>query len=707
MSFTHHLSRWLILFLICCPALAVSANELEQNDEVELADFYGDEDFVSIATGTKQLVHKAPAIATVITSEDIRKMNARNLSEVLDTVPGLHASRSGQLLAPEYWFRGITSTFNPQTLMMINGVSTKSSMRGDNHVVWGEFPIHSIHRIEIIRGPGSALYGADAFSGVINIITKKASSQSENEFGGMLGSFNTKNVWGNHHFTAGDWKIATNFEYLSSDGYKGIIDSDAQTLIDQFGSGLGAPPVSLAPGQLSNQFTAIDFWFSAESDTYNIDIGTLQRNDLGSRLGATEVLDTQGVAHGYKNIISLILKEKPIAANLSLKSKLSFYGSSQEIDENFLLFPEGAFFGAFPNGFIGNPGWEEETTKFELDLSYTGLAKSSILFGLGYERQNLYKVVEQKNFLADLSPRPAGLEDVSDTPEVFMPEADRESQFLYFQSVSQIAPDWELTAGARFDDYTDFGSTFNPRIALVWSTSLKLTTKFLYGRAFRAPSFAELIAVNNPIALGNPALNPETIDTIELAFNYNHSENFSYEINIYSYSIEDFITFVPDINGQTSTAQNVGERSGKGLEATMDYRISENLVVVGNIAYVNAKDNLADDDVGEYPNWQSYFRAEYAVSDSWNITTQISHIADRQRVPNDLRNKLSGYTTVHLGADFRFSESNTILEFSFSNVFDEDVREPSSANMTFGSLNIPNDIPQAGKAFYIGVRSNY
>ena len=68
----------------------------------ELADFYGDEDFITLATGTKQLIHKAPSIATVITAEEIKNMGARNLSEILDTVPGLHASRSGQLMAPEF-----------------------------------------------------------------------------------------------------------------------------------------------------------------------------------------------------------------------------------------------------------------------------------------------------------------------------------------------------------------------------------------------------------------------------------------------------------------------------------------------------------------------------------------------------------------------------------------------------------------------------
>ena len=468
-------------------------------------------------------------------------MGARNLVEVLDTVPGLHASRSGQNFAPEFWFRGISTTFTPQTLFMINGTSTKSSVRGDNHIMWGEFPIHAIERIEIIRGPGSALYGADAFSGVINIVTKKAEQSSVNEVGAKTGSFSTKNIWVNNFVEIGGWDIAANLEYLESDGFDAKIDSDAQSIIDQAAAAFGVPPASLTPGNLSVGFQSLDIFLSAENNYLNLELGIQERSDLGTGQGATEVLDTYGRGGGYKRIFSIALKEQTVAEELFVGGKASYFGSSQEIEKDFKLFPPGSFFGAFPDGFIGNPGWEEETTHLEINSRYSGFAKTDISMGIGYERQNLYKVTEEKNFNADFTPRPGGLEDVADTDEVYMPEADRENHHIYLQGITQLAPDWELTIGARYDNYTDFGSTFNPRLALVWSTSLKLTTKLLYGRAFRAPSFAELLTVNNPVALGNPKLNPETIDTLELAFDYVHSPELSLNFNLYRYKIDDLI----------------------------------------------------------------------------------------------------------------------------------------------------------------------
>lgn len=707
MSFYKKLSLMFCVFGLSVAQGLVYAEDDMDDFEDDLADFYGDEEFVSIATGSKKPIRKAPSVASVITSDQIEKMGARNLSQVLETVPGLHVSRSGQLMAPEFWFRGITSTFNPQTLIMINGVSTKSTIRGDNHVVWGEYPVHSIERIEIIRGPGSALYGADAFSGVINIITKTAEDLKSNSFGASVGSFSTYNLWLNNKIDLDSWQLAMNLEYLKSDGFDAIITADAQTAVDAVAATLNIPAASFAPGELSMQFESFDMWLTAENESLKFDFGTQERRDVGTGPGTGEALDPVGLTAGYKRIVKVTLKDREIAPEFKFNTQLSYYGSSQEVETDVVIFPPGAFFGAFPNGFIGSPGWEEETTKIAFNFAYSGFSKSDLSFGVGYDKQNLYKVTERRNFFPDLSPRPNGVEDVSDTAEVFIPEASRESSYLYFQTETQFSKDWELTAGARYDDYTDFGSTFNPRVALVWSTTHQLTSKFLYGRAFRAPAFAELLVVNNPIALGNSELEPETIDTYELAFNYNYSQDFSLDFNLYNYKIDDFITFAPDPNGVTATAKNVGKRSGIGFETSFNWKVSDDFKLNSNIAYVDAEDDLENDDVGDYPNLQFYVNADWSISDAWNIRSQIITIGDRERTPQDVREKLDGYTQVNLSASYQLEGTGSTIKLIATNLFDEDIFEPSSANVTLGSINIPNDLPQAGRAFYLKFETNY
>jgi iron complex outermembrane receptor protein len=704
MVFARKVLNSLIVFALSSITFCVFAtsDDFAEFDD-SLADFYGNEEFISLATGSKKLIKKAPSVASVITAEDIRNMGARNLSEVLDTVPGLHVSKSGQNMTPEFWFRGISTTFTPQTLFMVNGTSTKSVVRGDNHTVWGEYPIHAIERIEIIRGPGSALYGADAFSGVINIITKKVDTNRASEAGAMVGSFNTVNTWFNTQVDIGTWRVAVNFEYLGSDGYDGLIETDAQSAIDHAGMSSGVPGVSLAPGNLNVGFDALDIWLSAENDSFNFDFGFQDRSNVETGQGALEAIDTYGQMSSNKYIVNFSSKEVEITDDYFTVIKASYYGSSQSIDEDLRLLPSGAFFGGYPNGLIGNPGWEEETTHIEINARYAGFSHAEISFGSGYERQNLYQVTESKNFYADFTPRSNGIEDVSDTDEVFMPEADRESYFLYIQSVVQLAPDWELTAGGRFDDYTDIGSTTNPRLALVWSTSLNLTTKLLYGRAFRAPSFAELLTLNNPVALGNPALTPENIDTIELAFNYRYSPELSLDFNIYKYEIDDLITFVQDDNKGTATAQNQGQRTGRGFEANIVYHYAEDITLYSNLAYVKAEDDIVNKNVGEHPSIQSYARVEWQITERLKLNSQISYIGNRYRVPSDVREALDDNTLINVMASYKFPSNGVAVECSVVNLFDGDIREPSSANKTAGQINIPNDLPQAGRSVYLKI----
>src|SRR5438105_2117588 len=172
---------------LCVPVCIAQAQQVSEEDELAL--IYGDKSSVSIATGSRQPLRRAPAVATVITAQDIAAMGATDLDEVLETVPGIHVGRSNQGYPPLYLIRGIYSEFNPQTLVLQNGLPMTTLFVGNRGNVSPGWPIDNIARIEIIRGPGSALYGADAFSGIINVITKTAADTPGTEPGFRSGSF--------------------------------------------------------------------------------------------------------------------------------------------------------------------------------------------------------------------------------------------------------------------------------------------------------------------------------------------------------------------------------------------------------------------------------------------------------------------------------------------------------------------------------------
>ena len=175
-------------------ALAFSSPVSAQSEEEEFELAYGDESFISIATGRSQLISKAPAVASIITAEQIEQSGARNLDDVLESVPGLHVSSSSTRLSPVYTIRGISTDRNPQVLVLLNGIPTTNLYFGDRGPV-SSMPIRAISRVEIIRGPGSAVYGADAFAGVINIITKTAEEYDGFTVGARIAEFDTREAW--------------------------------------------------------------------------------------------------------------------------------------------------------------------------------------------------------------------------------------------------------------------------------------------------------------------------------------------------------------------------------------------------------------------------------------------------------------------------------------------------------------------------------
>ena len=276
----------LVLFIAAISSSGFAQDSTDQTD-LDVFGIYGEEDFISIATGIAQPIAKAPAVASVITDEDIKKIGATDLDEVLETVPGLHVARDVNGYNPLYVFRGIYAGFNPQVLVLINGIPITNLFHGDRNVVWGGMPVESIARIEVIRGPGSALYGADAFAGVINIVTKGVDDLSGFSVGAKLGSFNTRNFWVSGGGELGNLKVSAILEVSSTDGQDEVIDADAQTFLDLI-TGTNA---SNAPGEVNLSSDKVDFRLETVYQNFKFRAGAQIRSDVGDGSGPGQVLN--------------------------------------------------------------------------------------------------------------------------------------------------------------------------------------------------------------------------------------------------------------------------------------------------------------------------------------------------------------------------------------------------------------------------------
>jgi iron complex outermembrane receptor protein len=240
------------LGLVLVTAVSVAEQHIDREDELML--LYGDEESVSIATGSSKPIRLAPSVATVITASDIEASGATFLDEALEMVPGLHVSTSSNRLNSIFSIRGIHTSQNPQVLLLLDGVPMTELFTGGRAPTL-RLPVAGISRVEVIRGPGSAVYGADAFAGVINIIPKSAREIGGTRVGIRTGSFDSRDAWLQYGGTPGGWDVAFNLEYNRSDGDRDRrVDSDMQTTLDtDFGTS-----ASLAPGSLDTDYEILN-----------------------------------------------------------------------------------------------------------------------------------------------------------------------------------------------------------------------------------------------------------------------------------------------------------------------------------------------------------------------------------------------------------------------------------------------------------------
>jgi outer membrane receptor protein involved in Fe transport len=194
--------RWCLAAAACL--VAGGPVRAAEDEETLLSLAYGDATTISLATRGRQALRHAPAVATVITADDIAAMGATDLDQVLETVAGLHVNIAPSMRNRLYVVRGVFSLQTPQVLVLQNGLPITVMLTGGRGNLSAGPAVENIARIEVIRGPGSALYGADAFSGVINLITHAAGDAARTTVGARTGSFGSRDAWLRHGGSSGE-----------------------------------------------------------------------------------------------------------------------------------------------------------------------------------------------------------------------------------------------------------------------------------------------------------------------------------------------------------------------------------------------------------------------------------------------------------------------------------------------------------------------
>jgi iron complex outermembrane receptor protein len=692
---------------------ALGEVEVKLDDVFDVFDGLLKRQTVKVASGVAQDASTAPAVTTVITAQDLEATGARTLTEALEAVPGMNVSRDFFYYTPIYNIRGINEDFNPQVLIMINNVPLKDLHAGNPTLRGINIPVYKVQRVEVMRGPGSAVHGADALAGIINIITKTASDIDGTEVGVRGGSFGQADIWALYGGTHKGFDIAAMFRYGSEDGHDEILEKDFQSFMDQrFNLD---PPISHAPGPLALQRDNLDLRLdisrmTRDDATWRLQLSNQAVINAGPATGPGQALDYSGTADARISDVILSWSQPNLTEHWSMDARVVYTDRMWRYD-NIAVYPPGAFINGrvYPDGFNADASGYERDGRLDLSAVYTGWKNHAWRFGSGYFYGDQYHTTQVVNWMSVTT-----MVDISDTPAIYNPERIRQSHYFFAQDAWRFADNWEFTGGARYDKYSDFGKTVNLRGALVWQARSNLSAKLLYGEAFRAPSFQELYNANNPLAQGNPNLDAESIDTWELAFDYRPSDTMHWGLNLYTFTWQDAIQFLKS----EATGNNPGQNppriaqnyqddiNGHGFEVEMRWKTSPRSSLMANYAWHKVEQRGRDK--GNYPQQDAYLRFDWLFYSDWYLDTQLNWIAKRERTFGDKRPAIDDYTTVDLSIRYKKAkDSKWNVAFGVKNLFDESVFEPSPGPDNNGVQRIPYDLPMAGRNWFAELRYKF
>lgn len=511
------------------PLADLTELSVEQLLNVEVATVYG-------ASKYEQKVTDAPASVSIITSDDIKKYGYRTLADILRSVRGFFVTYDRN-----YSYIGVRGfnrpgDLNTRVLLLVDGHRINDNIY-ESAPIGTEFPVDVdlIDRVEIIRGPGSSLYGTNAFFGVISVITRQGSDLKGVELSGAAGSFDTYNgrvTYGND--------FGNGVEMLLSGS---IMDSRGQDRL--FFQEFNTPSqnngvAEHADADKNYQFftklayrdlTLTGVYASREKGVPTASFGTVFNTDR------TRTTDE----HGF----------------LDLKYAHQFAGETDVTARIYYdrFYYHGDYLYDYPPVTLDKDYGHGDWWGAEAQVTKTLFERHKLTGGAEF-RDNTRQ--DQRNY--DASPYFQYLDD------------KRHSTIwaAYLQDEYQILDNLSLTAGVRYDHYDTFGGTANPRLALVYKPLEGTVFKLLYGEAFRAPSAFEFYYADGQTTKANPSLKPEKIRTYELVYEQYLGAHFRSSLSGFYYRIDDLITQQTDPTDGFNQFNNIDKADAKGVELELE-----------------------------------------------------------------------------------------------------------------------------------------
>lgn len=640
------------------------------------------EDLLSVpvtgATLTDESFLSVPSAVSIYRRGEIERMGLSTLEELVNFVPGFQSFNMGESghSAP-YSSRGRkTGTTSREVLVLLDGMRVDTTIYGGTAFALPLLSLGNVERAEFIRGPGSALYGSNAFLGVINLVTRRDADLLRAEAGAprsfdlsLLRQLEAGPVRAQLFLRAfdargADAEVADTFSRASLETRQRVRGDDLQAHLAWGGTELELvsarreAPGFFILGDITDDALGYETAYHRISLQHTLEWGQGHATTLGLAYREwDEELHSLLVPAGVLEAVS----DPPSADAVRAFGRFR----EQEWTVNVLHDWEA---GAFGHLLVGGE-WRRPRLR----------------------EANAYSNFSLEDLLSGTFPVHSATDPIFVSPQ--LQKGERTVFGLFGQYQRSLGDDLELTAGLRYDHYSGEGSRASPRLSLVYAATDALTLKAIYGEAFRAASFVERYTINNPVLEGNPDLGPETVRSVDLVAIW----HFATQAVTVGYFHNQFSDGIVDQEAMgRRTFANAGRGSNAGLELEYQARLSRAWSV--RAGWTRFLDEVE----------QSFREADVLGSlalnfeeGSWNVNLATVYQGERERADGAPAQRVTVPAVVATNLNVRFALEDWVLRFGVMNLFDRANGTPPQ------SLETRQNIPGRGREWRLGVERTF
>jgi len=643
---------------------------------------------IEVVTASKsgQPIHEAPSTMRVITAEQIQERGYEELDDAIRDIVGVDAVHASGGFPVIRAFRGMYGDENRRMLFMIDGV-VENNLIGSAEMGGPVYSLHNVERIEIIWGPGSALYGANAYSGVINIITKKGGDINGVNYQRGYGSFNTSFEKAMFGAKKSGFDIAFSGAVFNTDGpnYKNRDPNFSNAYVNKAFS--FNANVAFSSRNVKTTFgyrafkTPMGFGTFLNSPTNLLGLPPQGNGNTGNfGILSASIGGERPSVWIPNNSTAFIQNEIAVSPKFSIFSRVQYRETG--------LSDASYFYITFDGKLVNKNKRTHYSNRVAADISsvYNFSKNQKLSVGVLYSQDNLelgYRAVVPDTRVDTIEHIPVTNLRATFRGRVFSIQHNLGTYIQYVLN-STFLNKTNFTIGGRYDDNSVYGTTINPRIGIVNQPVEKITIKLLYGSAFRAPTNFELYN-SSPIRIPNLDLKPEKIKTFELNFIYTLSKFCVLQTNLFSNDLKDIIVVDVPIENNKVQNQNSGTAVVNGLETTLDILPSGSFSGFINFTYQKGRQNNGFESF-DIPNIAKYKgNAGLAVhfDDLFSISLISNWVGKRSVAQTNPLEKVKGYFITNFVISTKpLFENRVRASVNIRNLFNHEYLDPGirSAN---------------------------